>query len=134
MVPKAHIFRILLAFYLACLLLLCFADFGEGPQLELNLFGIATDKIVHFLMYVPFPLLCYGSWGYKCETPLDAAGFAVCSFMAGILLGAGIELGQVLLTDYRSAETGDLVADGLGLILGSLSSLVIALRKQFARN
>ena len=48
-------FRILFFLYIAAVLYLCFGRFDNAPSIELNLWGIPTDKIVHFLMFFPFP-------------------------------------------------------------------------------
>ena len=51
--------RILFAVYLAAVLVLCFGKFPSSEDVPKYLWGIPTDKIVHFLMFLPFPVLAY---------------------------------------------------------------------------
>lgn len=46
---------LLLLFYIGAVAFCCFWKFTSLPSLELKIFGIPKDKIVHFLMFLPFP-------------------------------------------------------------------------------
>lgn len=48
--------------YIAAVCYLCFSKPGDIPTIQLNFFGLPVDKIVHFLMFLPFPLLAYRSF------------------------------------------------------------------------
>ena len=49
--------RIAFAAYIVAVLVLCFAKFPSTDDVPTELWGIPMDKIVHFLMFFPLPLL-----------------------------------------------------------------------------
>ena len=51
----------------------------------------------------------------------------------GVALAFGTEWGQAHLTDYRSGDPLDLVADGTALVLSTLLVIYLGLRKQKKR-
>ncbi len=57
---KRRIFYILaFCVYIAAILVLCLMKPDDLPQPEIYLFGLPVDKVVHFLMFLPFPVLVY---------------------------------------------------------------------------
>ena len=50
---------ILLCLYIAAVAYLCFARPDNLPQAPMYLFGLPMDKLAHFVMFVPFPILAY---------------------------------------------------------------------------
>ena len=48
--------RIVFAVYILAVLVLCFGKFESTEDVPMDLWGIPTDKVVHFLMFFPFPL------------------------------------------------------------------------------
>ena len=52
-------FQVLFFFYVAAVLFLCFAHFEQTPAIEWSLWGIPSDKVVHFCMFFPFPILAF---------------------------------------------------------------------------
>ena len=123
------LFRILLVLYLAAVLFLCFGHFSGSPGMDWKLLGIPSDKVVHFLMFFPFPLLVFAGFDRLTTKPWHSALFAVCVFLAGCLLAAGTEIGQTFTT-YRNGDVFDFKADTLALALSSILVLIIDLRKQ----
>lgn len=113
------IYRILTALYIIVVLYLCFGKFDNLPQDPIMLFGIAADKIVHFAMFLPFPILMYLSFGEICRNGRQCLLFALVTMIAGI---AGAAMTEYLqgLTSYRSADPVDFLADSLSLAIGSL--------------
>ncbi len=124
------IFRILLAMYLCCLLALCFWNFQSLPDVQKSFFGIPTDKIVHFCMFLPFPILLFCAYDNLTTKPWQSAVFSVGTFLIGCLLAAGTEIGQSMTT-YRTGDPNDFRADALALAISSIIVLIIDLRKQF---
>ena len=57
--------RILFAVYLAAVAFLCFGQFSSSQDVPMDLWGIPTDKVVHFLMFFPFPLLACLAFGAR---------------------------------------------------------------------
>ena len=123
------IFKILLILYLCAVAWLCFGHFSSMPHVKMSYWGIPTDKIVHFLMFFPFPLLAFGAFDKYTTKPWHSILFVLILFGAGSLLAGATEIGQSMTT-YRSGDTKDFLADGLALGLSCLIVLVIDLCKQ----
>ena len=60
--------RILLILYVIAVGILCFSRFNTGIDLSSTWFGIPKDKVVHFTMFLPYPILMYAAF-------FDRAGF-----------------------------------------------------------
>ena len=121
--------RILFAIYLVALAFLCFGDFSDIPSVQRDFWGIAMDKIIHFLMFLPFPFLAYLAFNrYATKHPRVILWIFV-AFFAGIVLAAGTEIGQALLTAWRTGDPADFQADLIGLAAGTLFVIVIHLWK-----
>ena len=119
---------VLFAVYLGAVAYCCFGHFNDLPEIgQDSLFGIPMDKVVHFLMFFPFPILCFivfSNHVYKTWHTI----LAVCVvFLAGCLIAAGTEIGQSF-TDYRSCDIMDFVADATSLAISSVIVLIIDLR------
>lgn len=115
---------ILLVAYIALLCILCFADFSYIKNAPNYILGVPTDKIVHFLMFLPFPILIYFSFGRKCKKNICAAIFSIVTMICGCLFAGATEIGQRLLTTYRSCDTGDFIADGIAITIGCILILI----------
>lgn len=115
--------------YVALVLFLCFWNFQDTPDVPKSLFGIPMDKIVHFCMFLPFPILAYLGFDRHTEKVWQSVLAVAVTFCAGMLLALLTEFGQSL-TDYRSGDPFDLAADTLGLAVGSLIVLVKDVWKQ----
>lgn len=124
------LFRILFFVYLAGVLLLCFGHFESMPKAPHDLLGIPMDKVVHFFMFLPFPFLAFLAFDRFTETFKSSLLFTLGSFFMGFLLALGTELGQARLTEHRSGDPWDLLADMLGILLGCLLVLYVDVRKQ----
>ena len=122
------IVRILFAAYLIAVLWLCFGNFSSTRDMPRELWGIPLDKIVHFLMFLPFPLLCYYAIGKNPSGPWKAIGAVVLIFGAGCLIAAATEIVQDFLP-YRSADPKDFKADTAALALVSLVVFILMLIK-----
>ena len=124
------IFKILLVLYLATVAWLCFGHFSSIPNVKMSYWGIPTDKIVHFLMFFPFPLLAFGAFDKFTTKPWHSLVFVLTVFGIGCLLASATEIGQAYTT-YRSGDPHDFLADGLALAISCIIVLVIDLCKQF---
>ena len=131
MTPRARlIFRILLLVYLAVVLVLCFGQFSSSPDIPKTLLGIPMDKVAHFLMFLPFPILCFLAFDRYTENLRSTLIFTSVTFAVGLLLALGTEWGQAHLTSYRDGNGWDFFADALALTLSSVFVLFWDLRKQ----
>ena len=120
--------RILFGLYLVAVAVLCFGKFDSAQDVPKALWGIPMDKIVHFLMFFPFPILgCLALGGHpgKPGKAVLRTGFA---FLAGCAFAAGTEWVQAHLP-YRSGDPADFGADALALLLSSTLVLILVLAK-----
>lgn len=124
------IFRILFFLYVAVVLFLCFGHFENAPSVEWSLFGIPTDKVAHFCMFFPFPILAFLAFDKYTETVRSTLLFTGITFIVGVLLAIGTEWGQANLTDWRSGDPWDLVADISALTISTLIVIWWDIRKQ----
>ncbi|MBP5720537.1 MAG: VanZ family protein [Bacteroidales bacterium] len=123
---RTTLFRILTVVYLVAVAVLCFANFGSEREMPLSILGIPTDKIAHFLMFLPFPVVAFFSFPLKKAGVLKSILLIVAMFVVGCLLAWGTEYVQSKLP-YRTMDPADFKADGLGLICGSVGTFLIRL-------
>ena len=120
--------RILMILYVVVVAFLCFGHLNDLPHIHGKVLGIDQDKIVHFLMFLPFPLLCYFAIGKNPSGPWKAIGTVLLIFLAGCVIAAATEIGQDFLP-YRSADPKDFLADAVALALVSLVVFILMLVK-----
>lgn len=128
---RTTLFRLLTLLYLAAVAVLCFAKFSSLSSVPGSFLGIPTDKIVHFLMFLPFPVLALLSFELKKPHLLKLVLIVVFLFIMGCLIAWATEYVQGLLP-YRDMDPVDFRADRLGLLSGSVISFllfVFAVRK-----
>ena len=121
--------RIILALYLVAIGVLCLANFKSTPDVKMQLFGIPTDKVVHFCMFFPLPFLAFFAFDKYTEKAWSSILFTLLTFVSGVGLAALTEWAQSL-TPYRSAENGDFLADTIALGVASLIVVIIDIAKQ----
>lgn len=122
-------FKILLVLYLAAVAWLCFGHFDNISDVPKDFWGIPTDKIVHFLMFFPFPILCFLAFDRFTTKWWHSLLFTGAVFLCGCAIAGATELGQ-LQTTYRSGDITDFLADGLALFCSSLLVFCVDVRKQ----
>ena len=120
-INKQHIAALALCIYILAICILCFMNPSDMPDPSLDIPGL--DKLVHLMMFIPFPVLAY----LTIENPKNSfkmnLTFIALIFLTGCILATGTEYIQKL-TDYRSFETGDITADLTGLLIGSTLTLL----------
>lgn len=122
--------RILFFLYIAAVLVLCFGQFKDAPSVPWTLLGIPSDKIVHFCMFFPFPILAFLAFDKYTQTPRSTFLFSGITFLVGVALAFGTEWGQAHLTTYRSGDPLDWVADVCALLISTLIVIIWDIRKQ----
>ena len=122
--------RILFFLYLVVVLVLCFGQFKDAPSVPWTLLGIPSDKLVHFCMFFPFPILAFLAFDKYTETPRSTFLFSGITFLVGVALAFGTEWGQAHLTTYRSGDPLDWLADISALFLSTLIVIIWDLLKQ----
>ena len=116
--------------YILAVLFLCFGKFENTPDVPWSLLGIPSDKLVHFCMFFPFPILAFLAFDRFTETPKSTFLFSGITWVLGLVLAFATEWGQAHLTDYRSGDPWDLLADGLAITLSTIVVIIWDLSKQ----
>lgn len=114
--------------YIAAVLYLCFGKFSDLSSVPRSLFGIESDKLVHFLMFLPFPILFYMALGLCTAKPWHSILLALGILCLGTMIAAGTEYVQGLIP-YRASDPADFTADFLALCISSVIILLIDLNK-----
>ena len=120
--------RILFAMYLIAVAVLCFGKFDSTNDVPKELWGIPSDKIVHFLMFLPLPALAYLAFDRYKGKRLPALLWAAVTFLGGCAYAAFTEWIQSYLP-YRSGDPADFKADFLALAACTVFLLLIILLK-----
>lgn len=123
---KVWIIRVLLVLYLVAVAVLCFANFTKMPDVPRNFFGIPADKLVHFAMFLPFPILAFFSLDMKRFGVVRTLIIIVLLFGLGCLMAWGTEYYQGKLP-YRTMDPADFKADRIALACGSVITFIIGL-------
>ena len=127
---KPDIFgTIALVIYLALVAYLCFSHFDSLPNVPRSFMGIPSDKIVHFLMFLPLVPLAYIAFvGDRHRLWVTILAILVI-FMAGCGIAALTEIIQGM-TSYRSKDLLDFRADSFSM---AAASLVVFIHYLFRR-
>ena len=121
--PIVHIVWIVVfLIYVAVLAYLYFATFESNSELPQVILGIPLDKCIHFLMFLPFPVLgtiafCKNSWWRT-----------LCwSTIAANIMAFVFESQQHYINPVRFSQAEDLNANILGITTGLLIMALIGL-------
>ena len=125
-----RIFQLGFIVYLLAVLYLCFGKFENTPDLPWSFLGIPSDKLVHFCMFFPFPILAFLAFDRFTDTPKSTFLFSGITWVLGLVLAFATEWGQAHLTDYRSGDPWDLLADVLAITLSTILVIFWDLSKQ----
>lgn len=121
---RLHI--VLFCLYLTAVVILCFMKPDDLPSVEKYLFGIPIDKIAHFTMFLPYPILCSLSFMRH-----DMNKFRrMCVLAIIVITGIGMAYGTEVIqahTGYRAYEIKDFYADMTGMCFGTLITLTYIL-------
>ena len=116
--------RVCLGIYLAAVAFVCFWHFGPMEEFQKTFLGIPMDKVVHFIMFLPFPILMGLSFHKAGTRTLNTLFFTLGTFLIGCILAGATEIGQSLTT-YRSCDINDFRADCLALAIGSIALFIV---------
>ncbi len=122
--PKTILARILFILYLAAIAFLCFMHVDKLPEVQRTIFGIPTDKLAHFLMFLPFPILAYLAYDHLTNKVWSAVLFAVCTLTIGLLIAYGTEYVQGKLP-YRTMDMADFKADAIAIAISTVGVFII---------
>ena len=125
---RSIIFTIAMVLYLAVVGYLLFANFEKLSSVPKIFLGIPTDKIVHFCMFFPFPILAYLAYDKLTDTPLKAFAALLSICAIGAIVAGLTEIGQSLLP-YRYEDISDFRADCLAIVLAGILTFIIDVSK-----
>lgn len=120
--------RTVFLLYFAAVLFLCFGNFSSLSSVPGSFLGIKSDKIVHFLMFLPFPILFYMAFGWRTSRPWHSILLTLGILGLGTLIAAGTEFVQDFIP-YRASDALDFLADFLALCISSVITFFIDLNK-----
>jgi VanZ family protein len=125
---RSIIFSIAMVLYLAAVGYLLFANFEKLSSIPRLFLGIPTDKVVHFCMFFPFPILAYLAYDRLTDTPLKAFAALISICAIGAIFAGLTEIGQSLLP-YRYEDISDFKADCLAIGIAGTITFVIDVSK-----
>ena len=120
--------KIIMLLYVVAVAYLCFANFHKLPDVPKTFLGIPMDKIVHFCMFFPFPILAFFAYDKLTETPWQALAALLCICAFGGIFAGLTEMIQGALP-YRSQDVHDFGADLLAIGLSGLLVFVYDVSK-----
>lgn len=124
---KGNIKRICIAafcVYMIAVAVLCFIRPSSLPEVDIKSFlGIPIDKLLHFLMFLPYPFLSGMSFMSRKMSIIANMLTLIILTVAGIGIAYGTELIQAQ-TDYRSYEIADFKADAIGIAIGTICTFI----------
>lgn len=125
---RALLFRVLMLLYIFAVMYLCFANFNKLPNVPREFWGIPTDKIAHFCMFFPFPILGFFAYDHMTNTPLQAFGAIISILAIGGIFAGLTELVQGTMP-YRTMDVHDYHADLLALGISAAIVFIIDIAK-----
>lgn len=122
-----RISSVLFCIYILAVTALCLIHTDNMPELPRSIFGIPLDKVVHFIMFLPFMIL-----GYSTFHPINKSLFRKLAvlgilFILGCTFALATERLQAMTT-YRSYELTDLTADCSAIAVGTLIILAYIIK------
>lgn len=137
MKTRTIIFRILLVLYVAAVAYICFANFKHLPQMSRITWGFETDKVIHFIMFLPYTVLTYFSIGRLPRRIWKSILLTILLIATGCLFAAATEVVQSRLI-YRSGDFRDFEADLLAISISGtivlISDITRILVRRFRRS
>ena len=118
---KKVIYWTIFIIYLALIAVLCFNDFSKEAKelskwLPKEIFGIPFDKCVHFMMFLPFPILGFHAF-YRRKYWRNL----VLTIFVAIAFAYAFEFLQSTVTDnVRISDPWDFVANMTAITTGSV--------------
>ena len=116
---RSIIAKIVMLLYVVAVAYLCFANFHKLPDVPKTFLGIPMDKIVHFCMFFPFPILAFFAYDKLTETPWQALAALLCICAFGGIFAGLTEIIQGSLP-YRSQDIHVFGADLLSIGISGL--------------
>ena len=121
-----RVFIVLFVLYMGVLIYLYFGKFPSFLKLPRTILDIPSDKVGHFLMFLPYPFLAHGS-SFTGKRKWRDLLFV---HLSGIVIAFVFELLQSTLVSYRTTDPCDLVANIASI---SLATLILSIVDHFKK-
>ena len=118
--------RIAFLVYFGLVLYVCFGHFDDLPDMSKPIWGIPQDKIIHFIMFFPFPILAAFALNLRPRSYGKVFLEVILLFLCGMAIAAATEIAQGFIA-YRDRSIWDWVADASALVCSSLIVLTVLL-------
>lgn len=105
--------------YLLVIAVLCFCKINVSQDVPSKIWGIESDKIVHFIMFLPFPIISLYAVHKSTGSIWRFLLFVFVMYTLGMMTGMSIEFIQGQIPG-RSTDLNDFIADSCGLATGTL--------------
>lgn len=129
-INRQYLYRALFGLYILAVCILCFIKPDSIPSKGFDWFGLPADKVGHFLMFLPFPILSFTAFVKDYGTGTDAFYRLMVIVLAGAAIAIGTELIQKVL-GYRSFDLHDFFCDIAGILAGTVVAILfIAIKKR----
>lgn len=128
--------RCALAVYIGLVVWVCFGHFDNLPDMTRPFWGIARDKIIHFIMFFPFPIISAFALNIGPRTGGKALLETLLILLCGLAIAAATEIIQGMTT-YRDQNIWDWIADATALAVSSLlvlTALFIQVRRKWKKS
>lgn len=120
------LFKTLFLIYLGMVFFFSLHTFTESPvDFSWRLFGVRADRIMHFIMFFPFPFSAWFAFGHKLKEMSNRYSYLLL-LISGIAISTLTEFLQKAMPG-REYDLVDLLANYSAIITGSV--LVIILDK-----
>lgn len=128
---KSRVFlsRVLMLLYLIAIAFLCFVSGDSIPVIRATFLGFPSDKVAHFIMFLPFPILAFLSTDWKITKVWKNALLIFCILIVGCGIASLTEYIQSL-TPTRVGDVKDLYADIISLGISSVFVFLVTLFKK----
>ena len=105
------------------LAIILFLSLFNPPETEIKTIT-NIDKLAHLCMYGGFELILWGEY-LKHHNTLSGKKLVLLAIVAPILYSGSMELAQLYLTNNRSGEWMDMVANTIGVITGAAAGYFV---------
>lgn len=122
------LYRTLLILYIGAIAFLCFARPDSLPDIQKSFFGIDADKVAHFLMFFPFPIIAFFAYDRKTASVGQSVAAVISVCALGCIIAGLTEIIQGSLP-YRSEDIHDFGADCLAICISGLIVLAVDICK-----
>ena len=121
-------FQALFFLYVAMVLYLCFGHFDNIQSVPRTILGIPSDKVVHFCMFFPFPILAFLAYDRLTKTPWQALAALISICAIGCAFAGLTEVVQDFLP-YRVKDLNDFGSDCLAVGIASVLVFIVDVSK-----